>query len=237
MGREKALWPAYKSKDRISYSDLPEFSPERYAEIGKHFTVRQFRNVEDALGAPAGFNLLSKMRRAVYLYHFTEAARASEIGLLRYLPKNKRVKTVATLLKNTESYLAFIFTNEKAFLALSSQRRVEALQLNLIGFIEDAKRKHAALEAEIDPGRVFAAWQIYFGAIALIYEAAHDQRAKIHRKDVKLLYGPFLEFARECLTLIGLSMSDENIRSALRKFEKKREQIMQSPIYASFRAC
>lgn len=241
MGRAKAVWPAYKSKERISYSDLPELSPERYAEIGKHFTARQFRNVEGALDAPAGFPLLWKMRRAVYLYHFTEAMRAGEIASLRYMPKSKRDKTVATLLKNTESYLSFVNANFKPILDLSSQNRLEALRLHLIGLMHDAAEKHAAIEAEISPGRAFAAWQVYLWAIALIYETAHGKRATIPRRfnarvDNGKPHGPFLRYARECLSIVNVQLSDEAIRSGFRNYAKRREAIMQSPLYSCFRA-
>ncbi len=241
MGRAKAVWPAYKSKERISYSDLPELSPERYAEIGKHFTARQFRNVEDALGAPAGFELLSKMRRAVCLYHSIEAARAGEIGFLRHMPNRKRDNTVATLLKNTESYLSFVNTNFKPILELSSRSRLDALRLHLIGLMKDAAEKQAVIEAEIHPGRAFAAWQVYLWAIALIYETVHGKRATIPRRfnarlDNGKPYGPFLSFTRECLSLVNIQLGDEAIRSGLRNYAKRRKAVMQSAFYSCFRA-
>lgn len=248
MGKAKAVWPKYTSKDRISYSDLPELSPERYAEIGKHFTGRQFRNVEDALDAPAGFELLSKMRRAVCLYHSIEAARAGEIGFLRFMPKTKRYKTVTAVLKKTESFLAFVKDNFKPILDLSSQNRLDALQLHLTGFLADATRKHAEIEAEVSPGRPFAAWQVYLWAIATIYETVHGRgSAKIpwlakafdrgnDNYATGKPYGLFLCFARECLGLVNVQLSDEAIRSGLRNFMKHREAVMQSPLYSCFRA-
>jgi hypothetical protein len=248
MGRAKAVWPAYKSKERISYSDLPELSPERYAEIGKHFTARQFRNVEDALGAPAGFSLLWKMQRAVYLYQTIEAGRAGEIGFLRHMPKRKRENTVATLLKKTESYLSFVNEYYKPILELSSQNRLAALQLHLIGLMKDAAEKRAAIEAEISPGAPFAAWQVYLWAIAATYETVHGRgSAKIpwatkafDRGDDDFAtgkpYGPFLSYAQECLSLVNVQLSDEAIRSGLRNYAKRREAIMQSELYSCFRA-
>jgi len=248
MGRATGVWPTYKSTDRISFSDLPELSPERYAEIGKHFTARQFRNVEDALGAPAGFSLLWKMQRAVYLYQTIEAGRAGEIGFLRHMPKRKRENTVATLLKKTESYLSFVNEYYKPILELSSQNRLAALQLHLIGLMKDAAEKRAAIEAEISPGAPFAAWQVYLWAIAATYETVHGRgSAKIpwatkafDRGDDDFAtgkpYGPFLSYAQECLSLVNVQLSDEAIRSGLRNYAKRREAIMQSEFYSCFRA-
>ncbi len=248
MSKAKTVWPKYTSKERVSYSDLPDLSPARYAEISKHFTARNFRNVENALDAPAGFSLLWKLQRAAYLYQTIEAARAGEIGFVRYMPKSKRYKTFATLLKKTESYLSFVNENYIPILELSSQNRLDALRGHLIGLMKDASEKHAAIEAEIGPGAPFAAWQVYLWAIATIYETVHGRgSAKIpwatkafDRGDDDFAtgkpYGSFLSYAQECLSLVNVQLGDEAIRSGFRNYVKRRDAVMQSPLYACFRA-
>jgi hypothetical protein len=188
------------------------------------------------------------MQRAVYLYQTIEAGRAGEIGFLRHMPKRKRENTVATLLKKTESYLSFVNEYYKPILELSSQNRLAALQLHLIGLMKDAAEKRAAIEAEISPGAPFAAWQVYLWAIAATYETVHGRgSAKIpwatkafDRGDDDFAtgkpYGPFLSYAQECLSLVNVQLSDEAIRSGLRNYAKRREAIMQSELYSCFRA-
>lgn len=39
-------WPDYRSKERLSYTDWPELSPEQYEYAGRHFTAEQFEVVE-----------------------------------------------------------------------------------------------------------------------------------------------------------------------------------------------
>lgn len=263
MARSSKVWPKWDiQKDNLPFM-CPYITRKRYEEIGKHFTTRQFRMVEKALGAPDGYDLLDKMRHAAYYYidwnsslnEMLDEKGLGEVGNIRRLPKQKRRKIFKALIKGSEDYLNFLeryhyefvelFMMDRRFLGQEQRDHIlrEVIPFaEMRGYVEaliaSVKRNYERLENEIRPGRKNAEWDVFFWSIAVIYETVFGKRPTIPRRD-DMPYGQFLEFARESLRLIGRYVSDEGIWSALRRYNATaRERIMNDNLneFAYFRS-
>jgi hypothetical protein len=80
------LWPKWESPERLSYPDLYPLPQGVYEEASRGFTPDNLEAVENAL-APInpGFDLLGRLRRAVYHYFWLRAGAKGDLEFSRLL--------------------------------------------------------------------------------------------------------------------------------------------------------
>lgn len=246
MARTSRIWPRWEAqKKRLRSVDTFFIDPAEYAKIGEHFTRDQFKKVEQALKAPADYPLLDKMRHAACLYLSVDKEQRALIlkgltGDLHYMPKRKRDKYIKELVSTVQEFSDFLDKRSFHLGQLSSFELIDDCRKFINGLIGLFNRGHELLSARIKPGQKYAEWHIFFYALALIYETVHGKRPAIprysdtSRVNPGKLYGDFLDFTQKSLCLIGESVSDEGIRSELRKYYRKRNRIKSDERYAPF---
>lgn len=246
MKRSSKIWPKWEVQKKLIRSvDALFIDPVEYAKIGKYFTKEQFRKVEEALKAPADYPLPDKMRQAACVYLSVDKERRALLlrglaGDLHYMPKRKRDKYVKELITTVQEFSKFLDRKSFHLGQLSSFDLIDDLKNNINGIVGLLNRGHKLLSTRIKPGQKYAEWHLFLWSIALLFNTVHSRRPTIprysdtSRKSPGELYGPFLEFARESLYLIGWNVSNEGIRSALRVYYRKRAQIMKDDRFAPF---
>ncbi len=245
MAKSSKVWQKWDvQKHRIREVDALFIDPVKYAAIGKDFTEEQFLKVEAALNAPAEHALLDKMREAVCVYLSMDTERRAQLmgglaGHMSYLrPKGKRKKFVDGLIKNIEEFSDFLDRNRFHIGSLSSFEQIDSLHKVVSELPAIMRRKYWILSADIKPGSKNAQWHVFLCAIALIYETVHGKRPTIpHNRITNKPYGPFLDFARASLRLIGQHVEDDTIDKAFKnKYQKRNDIIMQDRRFDYFRA-
>ncbi|OPY93344.1 MAG: hypothetical protein A4E73_00201 [Syntrophaceae bacterium PtaU1.Bin231] len=249
MARSNRVWPKWDEQKKLLRGvDAFFIDPDKYAEIGKHFTAGQFRKVEEAIKAPTDYPLLDKMRQAACVYLSVDKERHALLlrglaGDMHYMRKRKRDKYAQTLIDTVQNFSTFLEKKSFHLGQLSDYELIEALQGYVHYLAKIMKAGHKQLSDRIKPGQKYAEWHLFLWAIALIYETVRGKRPAIPRYSETSrvnpgeLYGDFLKFAQESLCLIGMNVSnvsDEGIRSVLRKYYRKRTSIMKDERFAPF---
>ena len=196
MARSSKVWPKWDvQKHRIRKVDALFIDPVKYADIGKHFNVEQFREVEAALKAPAEYALLDKMREAVCVYLSADKERRAQLsgglaGDLHYFPKKRRDKYVQELITTMQEFSNFLDEKSLHLATLSDFDLIKTLQDHVCRITEIMKRGHEQLSDQNKAGQKYAEWHIFLWAIALIFETVHAKRPAIPRYSDTSLVNP-----------------------------------------------
>lgn len=92
------LWPSYDSPNRIEYSVGP-LKRADYEKAREAFTLDNITAAQEALKAQEDFDLVERLRRAVYLYYWTKAGRRGDLDIFGLLPKAQQASQLEDLIK------------------------------------------------------------------------------------------------------------------------------------------
>jgi hypothetical protein len=98
------LWPAWESPNRLDY--LPRYPRALYDQARALFTADNIEAASDALNPPDGFDLIGRLRRAVYHYFWCKAGSKGDTGFIDLLPKSAQTKELDDLIKKTDALLS-----------------------------------------------------------------------------------------------------------------------------------
>jgi hypothetical protein len=250
MARASKLWPQWDvQQDNLTFL-CEHVTRERYNEIGRYFTTKQFRKVERALSAPESFGLLDKLRQAVYFYLIETTPSTSKEKVLRDLEKRKRSRTLEKLIEETKKYQEFLDENYRHFLSLYSltpkyespnerekslqeYRPFEELRERLADFHWTLQIHQKRLSVSQKKGRKQGAeWDVFLWSVAWIWETVRGEPTRSGKRFTRGENTPFgtpiLNFVKESLALIGvLGISEEGLESALRRYyDRGRTHVM-----------
>lgn len=91
------LWPAWESPNRLDY--LPKYPRALYDQARALFTADNIEAASDALNPPDGFDLIGRLRRAVYHYFWCKAGSKGDTGFIDLMPKSEQTKELDDLIK------------------------------------------------------------------------------------------------------------------------------------------
>jgi hypothetical protein len=230
------LWPAYESPERIRYDDRPELPEDVYKNAGRHFTREAFEQVKAALDPPKNFDLLKRLRRAVYDYHLFAAAQDGKNDLIPANPREAQGRAFDGLIAQTRAYLEFCEANLGAFLSVEAPPEG---WLFLLALLADFKRKAEAARQQIKlnktgPARDIArrAYQTY---LLKFYEEARrapmTSRTNSYYLHLKKAYGPAFDFFSAAFLLVGLNLAPNSINTYLKATIRKRDKITTSKLF------
>jgi len=120
--KERDLWPDYNSKDRIEYVDRPPLPEDVYIEVGKYFTDANYQNIKDVLKPPKDFDLINRIRRAVYEYWWIKASGEGKIDIITLQRPKEQKEAIEEIIRRTEEYLKYCENNAGVFLHVLNER-------------------------------------------------------------------------------------------------------------------
>jgi len=223
--KQDELWPPFNSPNRIHYpDDRPDLDLDTYNQAKRHFTQQAFTEVEKALSPPEDYDLLSRMRKAVFDFHFYENQETS--------PKVGKQK-LGEFIGLIEQLQNFIEKNPQTLVNVARKSQAENAKLLvslLIHFKDDAEQLRDGLA--VKKGRKMnIALRVYQTHLLLIYEScgkrATSRTGTDTYKDNKP-YGPAYDFFRAAFKLIGQNYSDHSINKYLKDTIRKRDKIKPS---------
>jgi hypothetical protein len=230
-------WPGFESPNRIFYHDRPELPEDVYRKAGRHFTAAAFEEVKATLSPPQNFDLLARLQRAAFDYHFFNAAQAGEVDLIEGNRPKQMARAFEELEEKTAAFLKFCESNPGAFLSVADP---PGDWLSLLALLKRFKMKAAAARTRIktrDPGRPNEiARRIFQTHLLTIFEKARREpmtsRTGINTDKKKgEPYGPAFDFFTAAFRLIGLNLSPNSVNKYLKDTIRKRDKIKPSKLF------
>jgi hypothetical protein len=235
------LWPPWESPDRVKYPDLNEpRSRVFYDQARALFTEDNIEAAGGALNPPVGFDLVGRLRRAVYQYFWCKAGRKGEnAALTDLMPEGVQIKALVDLIKKTSKLLS-VFEKKPEIIAnivmeYEDRDGASAAYDFSKGLIADlkylkqmAENKQSKLETS-SGSKDDIARRVFCAHLLMIFEVATGGTAKNTR----------LRAAHDFFTIcfkgfISPEISDESTFNYLQDSINARDKIKASPLFSEY---
>jgi hypothetical protein len=229
------LWPAWDSPGRVNY--WGDLARALYDEARGNFTEDNIKAAREALNPDPDFDLIGRLRRAVFHYFwFLAGQKGDNAALIDLRPKGVQKKELSDLIKKV-SALVSIFERKQEFIAgiVAEYKDRDGISAALDfsqGFIADLKILKQMAEAKraelkTDSGNIKdIARRVFSGHLLVIYEDAHGRRATT-TKGRSAHY--FFSVCWSCF--IDPKISDESTLNYLKDAIDHRNAIKASPLF------
>ena len=229
------LWPPWESPDRLDY--LPKYPRALYDQAGAQFTADNIEAAADALNPPDGFDLIGRLRRAVYYYFWFKAGRKGETGFIDLLPKSEQTQKLDELIKKTDALLSicekrpgYISSLVKEYPDRDGLEASWDFTQGLTGALKRLKDRAEAKRAKTKKrkGNIEdIARRVFCGHLLMIYEEATGTTAT-STKDA-----PAHNFFSVCFTgFIDPEIGEVSTLNYLKDSIRDRDKIKASPLIA-----
>jgi hypothetical protein len=229
------LWPAWESPNRLDY--LPKYPRALYDQAGALFTADNIEAASDALNPPDGFDLIGRLRRAVYYYFWCKAGSKGDTGFIDLLPKSDQAKELDDLIKKTDALLSICEKRPGYISSLVKEYAdrdgleaaldfTQGLTVALKRLKEGAEAKKAKTKT-VKGNKEDIARRVFCGHLLMIFEAATGTTATTTKA------GPAHNFFSVCFqNFIKRKIGDDSTLNYLKDSIRDRDKIKASAFFS-----
>lgn len=225
------LWPAWESPNRLDY--LPKYPRALYDQARALFTADNIEAASDALNPPDGFDLIGRLRRAVYHYFWCKAGSKGDTGFIDLMPKSEQTKELDDLIKKTDALLSickkrpgYIASLVKEYPDRDGLEAALEFTQGLTGALKRLKDGAEAKKAKTKKRKDIAR-RVFCAHLLVIFETATRESATSTKP------GPAHNFFTICFQcFIDPKISDHSTRNYLQDSIRDRDQIKASVLFS-----
>jgi hypothetical protein len=212
-------WPPYDSPERVSYPDRWPLPESLHNEIRRRLTPEAVEKISRVLGAPEGFPLVERLRRAVYEYHHLST------DLLCHLEgadKHKALKKIKAPLRALRAALREFPSQYMEELYGDVLRRGNPSPgSDLAAVLADLKNRINKADKPRKPGPPYNhPRNVFFALLLAIYEDATGEKARSTNPETGKP-GKAFRFFKTTHNLLLEKTSDETINRFLKPSARK----------------